>query len=335
MNVLVTGCFGFIGYNFIKLLTEEKNSNFNLIGIDLLNNPYSQLNKKTFLENNNFEFYEKNIKDISNLNMDTANIDLVINFAAESHVDTSIYNPDIFIESNVIGVNSLLKFCINNDIENFIQISTDEVYGSASENLFNESQNLNPSSPYSASKASADMLCNSYIKTYGMKIKTVRPANNYGPYQQPEKLIPFSISNILEKNELEIYGDGSNIRHWLYVKDTVDGILKVIENGKSGEIYNIGSGVYFTNNELALMLVNKFNLNAKAIKYVKDRPGHDFKYAVNYDRLASLGWEPNYKFDKALDETITWNLENKDWLSKNISQIRKNRKLRFSDSKTT
>ena len=335
MNILVTGCFGFIGYNFIKKISEDKNFNFNITGIDLLNNPYSQLNKEIFLRNNNFEFYQENITNINNLNIETKEFDLVINFAAESHVDTSIYNPDIFIQSNVMGVNSLLTYCVKNNIENYIQISTDEVYGSASNNFFKEDDNLNPSSPYSASKASADMMCNSYMKTYGLKIKTIRPANNYGPYQQPEKLIPFSISNILEKNELEIYGDGSNIRHWLYVKDTVDGILKVIENGKSGEIYNIGSGVYFTNNELALMLVNKFNLDAKAVKYVKDRPGHDFKYAVNYDKLSSLGWEPNYKFDNALDETITWNLENKDWLSKNISQIRKNRELRFNDNKTT
>lgn len=335
MNILVTGCFGFIGYNFIKKISEDKNFNFNITGIDLLNNPYSQLNKEIFLKNNNFEFYQENITNINNLNIETKEFDLVINFAAESHVDTSIYNPDIFIQSNVMGVNSLLTYCVKNNIENYIQISTDEVYGSATNNFFKEDDNLNPSSPYSASKASADMMCNSYMKTYGLKIKTIRPANNYGPYQQPEKLIPFSISNILEKNELEIYGDGSNIRHWLYVKDTVDGILKVIENGKSGEIYNIGSGVYFTNNELALMLVNKFNLDAKAVKYVKDRPGHDFKYAVNYDKLSGLGWEPNYKFDNALDETITWNLENKEWLSKNISQIRKNRELRFNNSKTT
>ena len=335
MNILVTGCFGFIGYNFIKKISEDKNFNFNITGIDLLNNPYSQLNKEIFLKNNNFEFYQENITNINNLNIETKEFDLVINFAAESHVDTSIYNPDIFIQSNVMGVNSLLTYCVKNNIENYIQISTDEVYGSATNNFFKEDDNLNPSSPYSASKASADMMCNSYMKTYGLKIKTIRPANNYGPYQQPEKLIPFSISNILEKNELEIYGDGSNIRHWLYVKDTVDGILKVIENGKSGEIYNIGSGVYFTNNELALMLVNKFNLDAKAVKYVKDRPGHDFKYAVNYDKLSGLGWEPNYKFDNALDETITWNIENKEWLSKIISQIRKNRELRFNNSKTT
>jgi len=335
MNILVTGCFGFIGYNFIKTISEDKNFNFNLTGIDLLNNPYSQLNKESFLKNNNFEFYQENITNINNLNTETKEFNLVINFAAESHVDTSIYNPDIFIQSNVMGVNSLLSYCVKNNIENYIQISTDEVYGSASNNFFKEDDNLNPSSPYSASKASADMMCNSYMKTYGLKIKTIRPANNYGPYQQPEKLIPFSISNILEKNELEIYGDGSNIRHWLYVIDTVEGILKVIENGKSGETYNIGSGVYFTNNELALMLVNKFNLGPKAVKYVKDRPGHDFKYAINYNKLSSLGWEPNYKFDNALDETIKWNLENKDWLSANISQIRKNRKLRFNDSKTT
>jgi dTDP-glucose 4,6-dehydratase len=331
MNILVTGCFGFIGYNFIKELLEGKTSNFNIIGIDALNNPYSKVNKEIFTKNNNFEFYQENIENINNLKTETEEFDLVINFAAESHVDTSIYNPNIFIQSNVIGVNSLLSFCVKNNIENFIQISTDEVYGSATNNFFSEDDNLNPSSPYSASKASADMICNSYMKTYGLKIKTIRPANNYGPFQQPEKLIPFSISNIIENNEIEIYGDGTNIRHWLYVKDTVNGILKIIEHGNSGEIYNIGSGVYFTNNDLALKLVDKFNLKKDAIKYVKDRPGHDFKYAVNFDKLTNLGWEPTHSFSTALDETIKWNLDNKDWLNKNIIQIRKNRELRFDD----
>lgn len=330
MKILITGCFGFIGYNFLKTLTEEYKKDFNLVGIDSLNNPYSLLNKKVFMEDNNFEFYHEDINNINNIFFESTDIDAVVNFAAESHVDTSIYNPDIFIESNIKGVNNLLSYCVKNNIENFIQISTDEVYGSAKEEYFSEGDNLNPSSPYSASKAGADMLCNSYGKTFEMKIKTVRPANNYGPFQQPEKLIPFSISNIIENNQVEIYGDGSNVRHWLYVKDTVKAIIKIIQNGLDGEIYNIGSGVYYTNNELALKLLQRFDLDKSSINYVQDRPGHDFKYAVNFEKLTTLGWKPSYDFETALDETVKWNKENKVWLDENISQIRKNRKLRFN-----
>ena len=330
MKILITGCFGFIGYNFLKTLTEEYKKDFNLVGIDSLNNPYSLLNKKVFMEDNNFEFYHEDINNINNIFFESTDIDAVVNFAAESHVDTSIYDPDIFIESNIKGVNNLLSYCVKNNIENFIQISTDEVYGSAKEEYFSEGDNLNPSSPYSASKAGADMLCNSYGKTFEMKIKTVRPANNYGPFQQPEKLIPFSISNIIENNQVEIYGDGSNVRHWLYVKDTVKAIIKIIQNGLDGEIYNIGSGVYYTNNELALKLLQRFDLDKSSINYVQDRPGHDFKYAVNFEKLTTLGWKPSYDFETALDETVKWNKENKEWLDENISQIRKNRKLRFN-----
>jgi dTDP-glucose 4,6-dehydratase len=330
LKILITGCFGFIGYNFLKTLTEEYKKDFNLVGIDSLNNPYSLLNKKVFMEDNNFEFYHEDINNINNIFFESTDIDAVVNFAAESHVDTSIYNPDIFIESNIKGVNNLLSYCVKNNIENFIQISTDEVYGSAKEEYFSEGDNLNPSSPYSASKAGADMLCNSYGKTFEMKIKTVRPANNYGPFQQPEKLIPFSISNIIENNQVEIYGDGSNVRHWLYVKDTVKAIIKIIQNGLDGEIYNIGSGVYYTNNELALKLLQRFDLDKSSINYVQDRPGHDFKYAVNFEKLTTLGWKPSYDFETALDETVKWNKENKVWLDENISQIRKNRKLRFN-----
>ena len=330
MKILITGCFGFIGYNFLKTLTEEYKKDFNLVGIDSLNNPYSLLNKKVFMEDNNFEFYHEDINNINNISFDSSDIDTIINFAAESHVDTSIYNPDIFIESNIKGVNNLLSYSVKNNIENFIQISTDEVYGSAKDEFFLEGDNLNPSSPYSASKAGADMLCNSYAKTFGIKIKTVRPANNFGPFQQPEKLIPFSISNIIENNKVEIYGDGSNVRHWLYVKDTVKGIIKIIQNGSNGEIYNIGSGVYHANNVLALKLLNRFDLDKSSINYVQDRPGHDFKYAVNFEKLSSLGWKPSYDFETALDETVKWNKENKIWLDENISEIRKNRKLRFN-----
>lgn len=330
MNILITGCFGFIGFNFLQTCLNDLQNDFNISGIDSLNNPYSKLNHNLIKEEN-FEFFKEDIKNIMNVDFKNKNFDMIINFAAESHVDTSIYNPALFIDSNILGVNNLLNFCVKNNIDNFIQISTDEVYGSTSKEnkFFVESDILNPSSPYSASKASADMICNAYEKTYGINIKKIRPANNYGPFQQPEKLIPFSISNIIKNNEVEIYGDGSNIRHWLYVKDTVSGILKVIEYGKSSEVYNIGSGIYFNNNEIALKLLEKFELDSSSIKYVKDRPGHDFKYAVNFDKLIALGWNPKYEFDFALEETIKWNVNNIKWLQENIKQIRKNRKLRF------
>ena len=330
MNILITGCFGFIGFNFLKEISENYKSDFNISGIDLLDNSYSNLNFELMESNKNYKFYAENIVNINQVNFESTKFDLIINFAAESHVDTSIYNPNVFIDSNILGVNNLLKFCLKNKIKNFIQISTDEVYGSTKDYYFEEIDILNPSSPYSASKASADMLCNAYAKTYGLNIKTIRPANNYGPFQQPEKLIPFSISNIIENNQVEIYGDGTNVRHWLYVKDTVSGILKVIEKGRDGEIYNIGSGTYFNNNEIAKKLLSKFDLTEKSIKYVEDRPGHDFKYAVNFDKLTSLGWKPKYEFETALDETTSWYLENQKWWSAGIEKVRKNRELRFN-----
>ena len=331
MKILVTGCFGFIGYNFINSILENNNKDFLLLGIDSLNNPYSKLNYKNLGDSEYFKFYEEDICNISNLDLSNKDqIDLVINFAAESHVDTSIYNPGLFIKSNVLGVNNLLSFCVENKIKDFIQISTDEVYGSTKDEFYSETQKLNPSSPYSASKASSDMLCNSYKTTFGLNIKTIRPANNYGIYQQPEKLIPFSIGNLSEKNEIEIYGDGKNIRHWLSVKDTVEAIKCIIEKGKDNEIYNIGSGEYFTNNDIALKLIEHFNLDLKAIRYVQDRPGHDFRYAVNFEKLSNLGWKPKNYFDSTIPETINWYLENKFWWKQNIDELRERRDLRFN-----
>ncbi len=330
MKILITGCFGFIGFNFLKKINEEYLNDFDVTGIDLLNNPYSKLNYEIFKGNRNFKFHEADIVNINELDFQSKEFDLIINFAAESHVDTSIYNPNVFIESNIMGVNNILKFCLNNSVKSFIQISTDEVYGSSKDEFFTESDILNPSSPYSASKAGADMICNSYRKTYGLKVKTIRPANNYGPFQQPEKLIPFSISNIIEHKEVEIYGNGENVRHWLYVKDTVDGILAIIERGKDGEVYNIGSGIYYNNNELALKLLSRFKLGDKSIKYVEDRPGHDFKYAINFDKLKALDWQPKYEFENAIDETVSWYLDNQNWWNEGIKQVRENRELRFN-----
>ena len=330
MKILVTGCFGFIGYNFINSILKNNSGEFLLLGIDSLSSPYSRLNYKNLGESEYFKFYEEDICNISNLDFSNKDrIDLVINFAAESHVDTSIYNPSLFIKSNILGVNNLLNFCVTNKINNFIQISTDEVYGSTETEFYNESQILNPSSPYSASKASADMICNSYKTTFGLNIKTIRPANNYGIYQQPEKLIPFSISNLVEKKELEIYGDGKNIRHWLSVKDTVSAVKFIIEKGEQNEIYNIGSDEYLTNNDVARYLIKIFKLDESSIKYIEDRPGHDHRYAVNFDKIKSLGWSPNYNFENSLPETVEWYLANETWWKKDLENIRKNRLKRF------
>ena len=331
MNIIVTGCFGFIGFNFLNHLRSKYNNEFYVVGIDSLNNPYSISNYNSTKEDKNFNFYKSDISDISELNIKNKDkIDLIVNFAAESHVDTSIYNPEIFVHSNILGVNKLLTYCVENKINNFVQISTDEVYGSSKNSYFSETDILNPSSPYSASKAGADMVCNAFKKTFDLNIKTIRPANNYGVYQQSEKLIPFSISNIMENNEIEIYGDGNNIRHWLSVKDTVEGILTVIEKGKENNIYNIGSQEYFSNNEIAEKLLSYFKLELDSIKYIKDRPGHDYRYAINLEKINSIGWKSKYSLDNEIYQIIDWYVNNTNWWKNNIEKIRENRKLRFS-----
>lgn len=330
MKIVITGCYGFIGFNFLNHIIKNYGSEFQIIGIDKLNNPYSRLNYETFNEHENFEFFEEDICNIDSLDSNKLDkVDVLVNFAAESHVDTSIYNPELFIKSNILGVNNLLTYSVKNKIQNFVQISTDEVYGSSVKEFFDESNKLQPSSPYSASKASADMICEAFRTTFGLNIRTIRPANNYGNYQQPEKLIPFSISNLVEKKEIEIYGDGTNVRHWLSVKDTVNAITYVIEKGKDNEIYNIGSGEYKSNNEIAKMLVSYFNLENDSIKYVKDRPGHDFRYAIDFEKIKNIGWEPKYLLENTLNETIEWYLQNKEWWKKDLENLRTRRNLRF------
>lgn len=310
MNYLITGCFGFIGFNFIKNLISQNNDIF-VYGIDSLQNECSLKNEELSKNFENFKFYNLDINAIDNLEI--SDIDCLINFAAESHVDNSIYNPELFIDSNVKGVSKLLKFGMKNNIENFLHVSTDEVYGSIEKDYFNEKDKFNPSSPYSASKASAELIINSYQKTYDYMVTIVRPANNYGIYQQPEKLIPFSIAKLESGENLEIYGDGQNIRHWLSVNDTVTAILTILSNGRKGEIFNIGSEYYLSNLELSKKLINIFNLSEEKISFVEDRPGHDYRYATNIEKLKSIGWSPSSNFDVELEKTVAWYLDNKDW----------------------
>lgn len=325
MAVLVTGCFGFIGYNFLKYLSSKK---INYIGIDNLQSNSAKLLYSK--ENSDEKFHIFDISNQTKLDqIKKLNIDTIINFAAETHVDNSIFNPSSFIKSNVLGLTELLTFAVKNEIPNFVHISTDEVYGSSQSKFFKEDDNFKPSSPYSASKAGAELVCNSFINTYGANIKIVRPSNNYGPYQQPEKLIPYSIANLLNNKNIEIYGRGNHIRHWLHVEDTCSAIFEVWKKGENGEAYNIGSGEYFKNIEIAKEILNSMNLPDSRLDFVDDRPGHDFRYAVNFDKITKLGWKPKNHLLKEIPEIINWYIGNSDLWKEDYIKILEKRSKRL------
>ena len=325
MAVLVTGCFGFIGYNFLKYLSSNK---INYIGIDNLQSNSAKLLYSK--ENSDEKFHIFDISNQTKLDqIKKLNIDTIINFAAETHVDNSIFNPSSFIKSNVLGLTELLTFAVKNEIPNFVHISTDEVYGSSQSKFFKEDHNFKPSSPYSASKAGAELVCNSFINTYGANIKIVRPSNNYGPYQQPEKLIPYSIANLLNNKNIEIYGRGNHIRHWLHVEDTCSAIFEVWKKGENGEAYNIGSGEYFKNIEIAKEILNSMNLPDSRLDFVDDRPGHDFRYAVNFDKITKLGWKPKNHLLKEIPKIINWYIGNSDLWKEDYIKILEKRSKRL------
>jgi dTDP-glucose 4,6-dehydratase len=311
MNILITGGLGFIGFNFIKYIIKNKLS-YKIINIDKITYAAShQLAEKfIYFEKNNIINY---LCDICNYSLIkeiiiTHNIDCIINFAAETHVDNSIKCPDIFIKTNIEGTLNLLK--LSNEFNlRFHQISTDEVYGAVDpyNDIVKEDFKYNAASPYSASKASADLLCLAFYKTFGTKITISRCTNNFGPYQHPEKLIPKVITNALNDIKIPVYGDGKQIRNWIYVDDHNDAILKIIENGKVGEIYNIGSDTLIPNIDVIKTILKVLNKSESLIDYVTDRPGHDFAYHLNSEKIKTeLNWENQYKFEDALIKTINW-----------------------------
>ena len=327
MNILVTGCFGFIGYNFIKFLEDN---DLNFIGIDSLETN-SAKNLFEISKNSSSSFYNLDICDLNDNDiLKDKKITAIVNFAAQTHVDNSISSPELFINSNVLGVTSLLKFAMNNNIENILHISTDEVYGSIEEGFFDEVNPFKPSSPYSASKASAELICQAFNKTYDLNIKIARPANNYGMYQQPEKLIPFSIAQLLNGNNVEIYGKGQQIRHWLHVSDTVNGLFKILMDGEQNEVYNIGSEEYLKNLDLINILLDIFELDEQKITYVEDRPGHDYRYAINLDKIHNLGWKSENNIQNSIFTIVDWYIKNKDFWSDDYIKILKNRKNRLN-----
>ena len=315
MKILTTGGAGFIGSCFIRQMLNN-HPNYKIINLDCLTYCGNLSNLKDVENNPNYEFIYGNINDKNLVRDLIKQVDCVVNFAAETHVDNSIKNPEIFIETNVSGTLNLLQACKEIGIERFVQISTDEVYGTLGKTgYFDENSPLAPNNPYSASKASADMLVRAYYKTYNLPAIITRCTNNYGPYQYPEKLIPYFISKLLKNEKVPIYGDGLNVRDWLYVYDHTSAIDIVLNKGKTGEIYNIGANNEQTNLEIAKLILKIMNKDESYINFVEDRLGHDRRYAIDNHKIQTeLGWEPSLTFEQGIKLTIDWYLNNQDWI---------------------
>ena len=335
-TILVTGGAGFIGSNFVKLMLE-KHPEYKIINIDALTYAGNLENLKDIDGNPNYEFIKVDIRDREKIEEIFKNNDIssVVNFAAESHVDRSIEEPEVFLTTNIIGTQVLLdtakkywkvnpkdKYCKEYKLGvKFLQVSTDEVYGALGETgMFVETMPLMPNSPYSASKASADMIVRAYNETFGMPVNITRCSNNYGPYQFPEKLIPLMINNCLNEKDLPVYGDGMQVRDWLHVSDHCSAIDTVLHKGQDGEVYNIGGNNEKANIEIVKLIIGTLGKTEGLIKYVKDRPGHDRRYAIDNTKITTeLGWEPVYTFEQGMKETIQWYLENTKWIENIIS----------------
>ena len=330
-NILVTGGAGFIGSNFVKMMLD-KHPDYKIINVDALTYAGNLENLKDIADNPNYTFIKADIRDRATMDEIFASygFDTVVNFAAESHVDRSIEEPEVFLTTNIIGTQVLLDVAkkywkVNPDDKyckeykagaKFLQVSTDEVYGAlGATGMFIETMPLMPNSPYSASKASADMIVRAYHETFSLPVNITRCSNNYGPYQFPEKLIPLMINNCLNGKSLPVYGDGMQVRDWLHVSDHCSAIDTVLHKGEDGEVYNIGGNNEKANIEIVKLIINTLGKSESLIKYVKDRPGHDRRYAINNTKITTqLGWEPAYTFEQGMKETIEWYLANTEWI---------------------
>lgn len=315
MKLLVTGGAGFIGSNFILYMMQH-HPDYLIVNMDALTYAGNLENLKSIEDQPNYSFVQADIADKQAVDaIFQQGIDVVVNFAAESHVDRSILEPEIFVNTNVLGTQVLLDTAKKYGVTKFVQVSTDEVYGSLGETgLFSETTSLAPNSPYSASKAGGDLLVRAYHETFGLPVNITRCSNNYGPYQFPEKLIPLIISRALNDESLPVYGDGLNIRDWLYVEDHCSAIDLVIHQGKVGEVYNIGGNNERTNLHIVQTILKELGKSETLITYVEDRPGHDRRYGIDPTKITKeLGWKPKHNFETGIKETIQWYLSHKDW----------------------
>lgn len=317
MRYLITGGAGFIGSNFVKFILNKYKA-AEVINLDKLTYAGNIDNIVSLKSDGRHRFVKGDICDSRLVAKLVKNVDVVVNFAAETHVDRSIKDSRRFIDTNISGVHNLLEAARQTGINLFVQISTDEVYGSIKKGSFSEDAPLAPGNPYSASKAGADLLCMSYVNTYGLAAVITRSANNFGPYQYPEKVISLFIINLLRNKKVPLYGRGENVRNWLYVRDNCAGIDAVIRKGKRGEIYNIGGDSEITNLDLTRLILKKMGKGADMIKFVKDRQGHDLRYSLDSRKIRALGWRPEHDFNDALNLTIGWYSGNFDWWKKRI-----------------
>jgi len=321
-NLLITGGAGFIGSNFINHLLRKRDD-INIINVDILTYAGNLENLKESEGNPNYTFVKADITDREAINsiFEKYNIDNVIHLAAESHVDRSILGSEVFFNTNVMGTNVLLEASKRFGVEKYVQVSTDEVYGSLGAiGKFSEETPIDPNSPYSSSKAAADMMALAFQRTYGLPVVVTRCSNNYGPFQFPEKLIPLMILNSIHDKKLPLYGDGMNIRDWIYVIDHNRAVELVWEKGNVGEVYNIGANQEMTNIDIIKLILGYLNKSEDLIEYVKDRPGHDRRYAIDSSKIENeLGWKPEYKFEEAIEKTIDWYLENRIWWERILS----------------
>jgi dTDP-glucose 4,6-dehydratase len=312
MKLLVTGGAGFIGSAFVRLLARKK---VKIVIVDKLTYAGDFARLKEI--KGSFKFYKADIcgkKQIKSI-LSLENPDYIVHFAAESHVDRSIKDSSVFVETNILGTQNLIEASRKTKIKKFIHISTDEVYGEISRGKFREDSSLSPNSPYSATKAAADLLVKSYVRTYGFPAIIVRPSNNYGPWQYPEKLIPLSILKGIRNEKVPVYAKGQNIREWLFVDDCAEGIFAILKNGRMGEVYNLGSGQEKKNIEVVKAILKILKANKSLIKFVQDRPGHDIRYSLNSNKIRQgFKWQPRFEFNQGLKITVDWCLKNKNWL---------------------
>jgi dTDP-glucose 4,6-dehydratase len=322
MKLLVTGGAGFIGSNFVRYMVN-KYPEYQIVNLDLLTYAGNLENLKDIENAPNYKFVRGDIADREFINVlfQEEKFDYVLNFAAESHVDRSITDPGIFVQTNIQGTLALLDAAKTIGVTKYLQVSTDEVYGTLGETgYFTEETPLAANSPYSASKAGADLLVRAYHETFGLPVNITRCSNNYGPFHFPEKLIPLMIINALNDKELPIYGDGLNIRDWLHVEDHCQAIDLVLHKGRNGEVYNVGGNNERTNIEIVKTILKHLNKPESLMKFVTDRPGHDRRYAIDATKLRTeLGWSPKYNFDTGIEQTINWYLNNREWWENIIS----------------
>ncbi len=312
MHLIVTGGAGFIGSNFIRFILK-KYPNYRITNIDKLTYAGNLANLGEVIGNKNYRFFKADICDAKKIEKLIKQADCLINFAAQTHVDRSIKSSDEFIRTNILGTHILLTLAKKYKIKRFVQIGSDEVYGSISKGYACEDARLYTSSPYSASKASADLIALSFFKTFNFPVLITRSSNNFGPYQFPEKIIPLFVTNIIEGKPVPVYGQGENIRDWIFVQDNCRAIDLVLHKGTCGEIYNISSGNSIDNLSLARLILRQMNASSKLIRFVKDRPGHDYRYAINCDKLRHLGFKTKISFKESLRQTIDWYKDNPSW----------------------